>query len=1160
VSDLARWLDAVNLGHLRAIFEDNDVDLDRLQGLAEQDLERLGLTPSERRRLKVSLAELTREGPRRALEPRAEPARYARDHPPVAPAVRTAERRQLTVLFCDLVGSSALSTKLDPEDFNLLVGLYRDACAKPIERHGGFISRFVGDGILACFGYPHAHEDDAERAIWAGLGVVAAVKTLQPHAGRFVDRDHLAVRIGIGTGLVVVGDIVGHGHLERNAIVGEAPNLAARLQGLAEPNGVVIDKATRDLAGGIFEYRALGQTALKGFAQPQLAWEVTGESGLENRFEAMRMRDARLVGREAELDLLFRLWDRARAGQGQVALLTGEAGIGKSHLAAAFRDRIVQRRQAPAKGAPVAIGFHGSPRHSNTALYPMTRRIERLAGFDRDDSHAVRWRKLVQLVTRSGWSEEGEELPLLADLLGIERNAARPLARMSPREWRARTLRVLERWLEWIAAERPLLLVFEDIQWMDASTWQLFQNLVGWSASAKVLLLATWRTGDTSPAARDLAELEKSAWRQAANVTGKELAPLAQGEARHLIAVTARDQALPGEVVEGILARADGIPLYLEELTRSLSAEADHAQQGSEARQGTLTARAVPSSLNNALAARLDRVGPAREIAQIASVIGREFPARLLSVVCPLPKEHLQSGLERLLEAGLIKSAGGGDPSYVFRHALIQNAAYRTLLKQRRREIHLALARHLESAKAAHLEVADEALAEHFERGGAPRQAIAIRERAAKTALERGAQVEAARLLEAAITTLAELPDDRERRQLELELTMELATALGAIRSFAPEVEKQYLRARDLCVELDRTDLRFSVEFGLTICKFVKGDLQAADGYGAGLLAHAQQHPDKPLVDAYLAKGMIRTQQGRFEEARELFMEGAELSRPELDQPHFFTHGLNPGIYCNSYLANVLAYMGRAREAVELMERTLDVARRRASEPSHAYSYVSALAIAGRVYLILRDGAAVRQRSKDLIDVARRHHYLYFENIGKIQQCWALTTQGPPDAIRLGAERMRDALATLVRTGVGLGLRGFYAQLADIYARLGDKAEALATLNRAVDRPGYGPRSWDAEIQRVLGEVLRLAPDPDPQKALACFTSAIAIAQQQGARAFELRAAKSCAEMLLQMHRPREAQDLLTPYLRLAEPGTIDEVEISTLMVQIARNPVRHAY
>jgi class 3 adenylate cyclase/tetratricopeptide (TPR) repeat protein len=1143
MNDIVRWLHAFDLGDLQQIFEAHKIDLTILPYLTEQDLKDLGISLGERVRLQAAIANL-------AVDMLASPMRQSSGpthiYPPISASMRNAERRQLTVMFCDLVGSSALATKLDPEDLNVLVSIYRDACAKPIEKNGGFISRFVGDGILACFGYPQAHEDDAERAIWAGLEVVQGVKMLKPGNECFVQQDPLAVRIGIGTGVVLVGDINGHGQLERNAIIGEAPNLAARLQGLSRPNCVVIDTATQQLAGRIFEYRDLGNHVFKGFAEAQVVWEVIGESGLENRFEALRVGDTPVVGRVEEMEFLSRSWDQASAGQGQVAVLTGEAGIGKSHLAAAFRRQIDQGWQ---------LGFHCSPRLTSTRLHPITRKLERLAGFDREDTDAERWHKLTKLIESIGWSKEGEELPLLGDLLGLKEDLARPLPPMTPREWRARTLEVIQRWLETIAVVRPLLLTFEDIQWMDASTWQLFESLVVWSAEAKVLILATLRTENTfGKNICDIDVIEKSPWRRAPHVTLKELAPFSEGDARKLISVTARNKAPPDGIVAGILARADGIPLYVEELTRSL-APIDPNEWRQIDSNASPTARTLPTSLNNALAARLDRTGPAREIAQVASVIGREFSARLLFDFCQMAKEHFDDGLDQLLAAGIIKPAGSGrDPTYVFRHALIQNAAYGTLLKRRRRELHLGLAEHLERERTTQSYVADEVLAEHYESAGALREAIATRKRAAKTAIERGAQVEAVNLLETAISTLANVPDDSERRQLELELTMELATALGAVRSYAPEVEKQYLRARDLCIQLDRADLRFNVEFGLTISHFVRGDLERAHSYAVGLFEHARQHPKNPLVDAYLANGMIRTQQGRFEEARDLLSTGVALTRPELDQPHFFTHGLNPGVYCSSYLANVLAYMGRASEALDLMERTLALARTRASNSSHMYSYVSALAIAGRVYMVLRDGAAVSQRSKDLIEFARRHHYFYFESIGKLQQSWASTTHGSEEAMREGAQKMSDGLAGLARAGTGVAMRSFYAHLADVHTRLGDKAAALADLCKAEDEQGFGAQSWDAEIERVRGEALRLAPEPDPSGALRCFQAAVCISRKQGARAFELRAACSEARLLLHIDRAKDALDLLADYTPIDGPITVDEVEVNQLAVECDRH------
>jgi class 3 adenylate cyclase/tetratricopeptide (TPR) repeat protein len=1068
-----------------------------------------------------------------------------------------AEHRHLSIMFCDIVDSVALTEGSDLEQLRDLLTAYQRQATAVVETTGGLIARYQGDGILAYFGYPLANEDDAERVIRAALRLIKEIENSPTLT------QSLRLRVGIATGMVVVGELVASAAADRPPIIGGAANLAARLQSIAEPNSVVIDANTKRLAGDLFEYASLGLRHLKGFSQPMQAWRVLGESTVGSRFEALRAGSAPLVDREAELALLQRAWERARVGEGQVVVVKGEAGIGKSRLISAFSELFTRgHTKVVAAGAwpdktPVVIAFHASPNHTNTALYPITRQLERLAAFEWDDADAVKRKKLAAFLKRCGSGGGSEVIALLSDLLAIAPETRQSMPDQTPRAKRQRTFEALQAWVAGIASCQPLLLVVEDLQWIDPSTHVVLDRLVTWSATARVMIIATERTGlfdgDSSRPGSAPAQIT---WLDNPHVAVCELSELCDEASLQLISLTAREKALPSVLVEAVLEKSDGIPLYIEELTRGLIdtevIEARHDYYVLKAEPASLT---LPNSLRGSLMARLDRVGLAKEVAQHAAVIGREFSVSLLAKLSPLPRDRLYDGIKSLVSANIIRGDGAArDPVYQFKHALIQDAAYHSLLRRRRRELHLSFAERLEAEKSYLPGVTDDLIGTHYARAGAPRQAIAAWRRAARTAFHVSAQHEAANLLRLALRRLAELPDDRERLILELELTMELASALGTVSGYAaPEAESQYARARELCVELGEKSVRFNVEFGLMFSVFVKGDLERASGIAKELFEHAEYHPNQPYVDAFLANGMIRMHQGRLEESRDLLQRGIALADPERDQPHLFTHGQNPGVFCCCYLAWVLALMGKWREAIAMADGNLILARRRAGDPSHTYSYAVALAFACRVNLILRDKATVNQLSGELMDVARRHHYGYLELVGKTLHGWALASECSPTSLRHGAQEMCDGLEAMERTGTGLGLRGFYVQLAEIQIQLGNKADALAALEKAVRSMTSGSRAWDAEIERVRGEALKMAPQADPLDAQQRLHSALAIARGQGARTFELRAAVSYARLLLEGDRRRrgEALDMLLAYMPIEEPQIRDAADALALIREL---------
>jgi class 3 adenylate cyclase/tetratricopeptide (TPR) repeat protein len=1042
----------------------------------------------------------------------------------------SAERRQLTVMFCDLVGSTSLSAHLDPEDLRDLIAAYRQCVTTAVARFDGFIARYLGDGVLVYFGYPRAHEDDAERAVRAGLATVESVSGLIGPTGI-----RLEVHVGIATGLVVAGEpIEAGGHQERDAI-GETPNLAARLEAVAAPGEIVIADSTRRLLGSMFDYRPLGPLQLKGLPLPVEAWQVLGERTGIGRFEALHSaKQITLVGRQEEIQLLLRNWRHAKKGEGRVVLLMGEPGIGKSHVAESLL--------AGLEGEPhVCLRYYCSPHHTHSALYPYIAQIERAAGFGARSDVGDKLNRLESLLEPMAEAAP-EGLALIAELLNVPANDRYRVVEVSPQQKREMTLAVLLAQLVSTAARSPALLIFEDAHWIDPTSFDLLGRIVERIVDLPVLAIITSRSGLLP------------AWVDRPHVTTLALSRLGRSEGASIIAGVTKAKSLPDVVTERILARADGVPLFVEELTRSmlqsglLLETSDHY-----ALQGPLPPLAVPMTLQDSLTARLDRLGSAKNVAQIASVIGREFPLRLLKGVCQLSDDAVTRDLERLISSGIVERGGGIESqSFVFKHALIRDAAYGSILRRQRRLLHSSLAGILETERGASSTVTDELIASHHENAGEERLAIAARRRGAESAISRGSQLEAANLLELAVAATAKLPLNDERRGLELELTMLLAVALSTAYSYAaPEVEMLLLRARELCADLGRHDVSFNIEFGLTFSNVVKDDLDRAEIFAAGLYEHAKHHIERPLVDAYLINGVVKVIRGRFEEASQLLHKAVELSDPEHDEPHLFSHGFNPGVYSRAYLAQCLAMMGRVRTSVDLISSTLASARIRASDPLHIYSYVSALVIAGRTYMLLGDVRAVDENSKELIEIAGRHRYAYFKNIGELQRSWTLTKESSMDLRRMGAQQMSAGLAALEKAGIGLGIRSFYSQLALAQIDLGEKAKALESVNKATGRHGLGSRSWDAEVQRVTGEVLKMLPAPDQARALECYSSALRIAREQGAGIFELRAALSCSRLLHDLGRHDEARALLTVSMPIVEEGTVEAFDVKQFFNQL---------
>jgi class 3 adenylate cyclase len=623
-------------------------------------------------------------------------------------------------MFCDLVGSTPLSTRLDPEELREIIGAFHRCCAEQITKFGGVVARYMGDGMLVYFGFPRANEDDAERAVRTALAMVHAVAQLRDGAGAA-----LRVRVGIATGLVVVGDLLGEGVAQEHQAIGETPNLAARLQGLAEPNDVVVDGTTRSLLGELFEYRAFGSVPLKGFGTPVPVWQVTGRSAVDSRFEALRGSRTPLVGRDEEIDLLMRRWQQAKRGDGCVVLISGEPGIGKSRLAQAALERLSREPHTP-------LRFFCSPHQQDSALYPAIRQLERAAGFRREDTTEQRLEKL-EMVLSQATNDLSEVAPLIADLLSVPTGDRYPPANLSPEKRKEETLRALLGRLERLAARQPVLFVFEDAHWIDPTSREWLDLMIGRVPTLPVLLIITFRPEFPPP------------WVGHPQVTLLSLSRLAPRQRAVMIMRVTGGKPLPEEVTDQIIDRTDGVPLFIEELTKAVVESGLLADGGDRYTVvGSVPPLAIPTTLQGSLLARLDRLVPVREVAQIAATLGRQFSHELTGAIAGNPQEQVDDALGQLVGAELIFRRGvPPDAEYTFKHALVQDAAYSTLLRGRRQQLHARIAATLEGQFPEMAKTRPEVLARHCTEAGLVEKAVGYWAQAALTSSNRYAMVEA---------------------------------------------------------------------------------------------------------------------------------------------------------------------------------------------------------------------------------------------------------------------------------------------------------------------------------------------------------------------------------------------------------------------------------
>jgi class 3 adenylate cyclase/predicted ATPase len=1040
---------------------------------------------------------------------------------PGAPAPPEAERRQLTILFCDLVASTALSRHLDPEDYRAAVRAYQAACAPVIERFGGHIAQYLGDGLLVYFGYPLAHEDDAQRAVRAGLGMLEAMGALatcleQQHSVR------LAIRIGIHTGPVVVGEM-GEGGRREQLALGETPNVAARLESLAAPNTVVISAALHHLVQGYFVCDDLGAPALKGVDTPFQVYRVVGESGAKSRLDVTSPRGLTpLVGREAEVTLLLDRWTQVQEGLGQVILLSGEAGIGKSRLVQVLKEHLA--------GEPsTQLECRCLPYHTNSALYPMIDLWQGVLQFETTEAPADKLHKLEQMLAQYRLPL-AETVPLLAALLSLPAERYPALA-LPPQQQKQQTLEALLALLVAHTVQEPVLLIVEDLHWVDPSTLEFLSLLLEQGPTARILTLCTFRPHFTPP------------WPPRAHIAQLTLTRLPRPQVGRMVTAVAGAKAVPAEVVQQIVTKSDGVPLFVEELTKLMLASGwlrEHEEHYTLT--GPLPPLAIPATLQDALMARLDQLASAKAVAQLGATIGREFPYELLRAVAPMDDRELWRGLAQLVQAEVLYQRGAlPQATYLFKHALIQEAAYQSLLRRTRQQYHQRIAQVFAARFPDTVATQPELLAHHATEAGLAEQAVRYWYTAGQRAHERSAHVEAIEHLRKGLALLTTLPDTLEHRQQELDMQITLGPALVATKGIAaPDVGAAYQRARELCQQVGETPQLFPVLGGLVRFYSGRGELQTAQELGEQMLSLAQRVYDPAgLAHAHIMLGYALFLLRAWDAARPHLEQGVGFYNAPQHRSQGFLTETHQGVFGLSRLAQVLWELGYPDQALQRSHEALTLAR----ELAHPASVATALFFAAQVHGRRREWQRTYEQAETALGLAREHGFAFRVAQATFLRGWALVQQGQGDA---GLTQICQGLAALRATGSEGG--EYLIVLAAAYGRVGQNEAGLRVVEEAltVSRRNAG-------LYHLKGGLLLRRSAEHHAEAERCFRQALEIARRQGAKSLELRVAMSLSRLWQRQRKRAEAHELLAPIYEWFTEGfdTADLQEAKTLLEEL---------
>ena len=1102
--DVADWLRALGLQQYALAFRDNAIDAEVLASLTAEDLRDIGVTlVGHRRRLLDAIAGLKSEAssiadPDTTAEPSPTPAA-------TPPRSTDAERRQLTVMFCDLVGSTALSTQVDPEEMSNVLGAFQKACVAAVTGFGGSVAKYMGDGALVYFGYPEAHEDDAERAVRAGLALIDAMAAmplsvpLRPQ-----------VRVGIATGLVVVGELIGEGSAQERVAVGETLNLAARIQAVASPDSVVVPELTRRLAGAAFDYEELGQHELKGIRDVARLWRVVGESTARGRFDRRVVGGLTpLVGRAEEIMLLRRRWDRAKEGDGQLVLLSAPAGFGKSRMTQAFREDLDDP-------SVICLQYFGSPFHVNSAFYPFIRQFEWAAGIVRTDTGPQKLDKL-EAILESSSEGKAEAAALLADLLSIQFGERYPPLQLTEAVQKQRTMDVLQEQLALLSRRDAVLVLFEDAHWIDPTSIELMDKTIRRVVDLPVMIIVTYRPEFIPP------------WLNLGHVTTLNLNHLERNQVVALVRNTAGGKTLPGAIVEQIAAKSQGVPLFIEEITRAILESGDLEEDNERyILRGSIRDFAIPSTLQDSLIARLDRLGVAKDVALTASIIGREFSYELLHAVASVSQAALLEGLEQLVRSDLLGQRGTPPQSrYIFKHALIRDAAVLSILNARKRKLHQSIAEVLANRFPEVAETEPELLAHHFTEANLADKALGYWRQAAERAAKQLAYIEALGHVDRAMRLVAALPEGAQRDEWELSFLVIEGPSRMALEGWdSPSAKRLYEKARGAAERLGRPAEVFRSVWGLWMGAHSSGQHVRAHDLLQEIIDLGKETTDPEyIVQVHHAGGSQMVAEGEPRAALSHIEKLLANYRMDVHGNLAMTYGAHdPGCCSLGMRALSLTMLGCLDQVEAALGAALDLSYRLDHKPSLAQTHM----FCAETFVILNRADEAETHLNICIPLAEKYSLANYFIPAKIMQGWVCALRGEFEA---GVRQAESALETLksfpsrrFHLPIRIGIVGLTR------AAAGDIDGALALFTSALEAASTtGERWYEPELLRFKAEMLLALPKPRENEAEQCLEAAVALAQQQEARFWQLRAAVTLANLWVDQGRRDEGRDLLTP-------------------------------
>ncbi len=1099
---MTQWLEGLGLGQYSRVFSEHDIDFEVLPELNEADLQKLDISLGHRKKLLKAISELSLAPPSANTLTKAS-------------AAANPERRQLTVMFCDLVGSTALSTRFDPEDMRDLIREYQSLVVHEVSRFDGHVANFMGDGIMSFFGWPVAHEDSGERAVRASMEIMKKIEGLTTPLG-----ETLAARVGIATGLVVVGSLIDEGVLQEEAVIGETPNLAARLQGLAQPGQIIIAGHTRNLLGDTFELEELAPQSVKGIARPVVAHAVKGEKALETRFEARARRQlSPMIGRDPQLSRMIDLWGQVKESAGHGLLVVGEAGIGKSRLTRALTDALADENHT-------LIRLQCSPHHSDSALWPVIRLLSQEAGFKSDDSAEDKLDKIEALLSQ-GQDDITASAQIIADLFEIDFSSRYPPLELTPLAKRGRTLSVLGDQLLGLAERQPVIIVLEDAHWIDPTTKELIENCLTRIEDARVLLLITSRP-DVEP------DFTSHPW-----VARIALEPLSRAEILAFVSHITEHRELPLPAIDAILFRSDGIPLFIEEMTHMLLRRADDYSKSLER-----DAAHIPSSIQDMLLMRLDQLGAAKGLAQQAACFGRFFSSNQLLLTANMPAGALTLKLQQLTESGLVDEVDAEKGQYSFKHALVQEAAYASLLRSKRIDLHRTIAQVLEDEDSVY---EPEVLAHHFSKGRMFKKSVEYWEAAGQEAMRASAFVEACANFSRALEQLQQTRASAERDERELMLLLSLGDPLISTRGFAaPEVSDAFGRAHEICQGLETVELQFPVLWGLASFHIVRSELDKAYELTNQFLEFARNTgtDDLVLTGNYLVAA-THFWRGDFEAVHEPIRNFIDQADPETDVAFQIAPSESPMIDSLSYLAWTLWLMGDPDQGEAYSRQCVELGRSLNSFHDLAY----ALGFAAWCCQYRHEFERVNELTSELIALATEQEFPYWLSAAKILKGGGLVRDGE---FAQGMAEIDEGFEIWNTTGSRLFKPSFLQVKAE--ALMADKQfdASMECLDEALAEVSItGERLNESELCRLKGELF--AQGGQATEAEHWYNKALEISRRQKAKFFELRAMVGLAQLWEQQGKGVAAieslsavlagfdDDLITPDLQEAR-DMLDEL------------------